>query len=40
MIYIMSIMFPLIAIACSLWIVVAMVSYVAEIQRDIKSSKR
>jgi hypothetical protein len=34
----MAILFPLIAIGCCGWILVAMISYVAEIQRDIKSS--
>ena len=39
MMYIMTILFPLIAIGCSLWIFTAMVSYVAEIRRDIRADK-
>ena len=39
MIYIMSIVFPLIAMACSAWVLVAMVCYVMEIQRDIRADK-
>lgn len=38
MIFIIAILFPLIAIASSVWIAIAIVSYVAEIQRDIKST--
>ncbi len=40
MIYIMSILFPLIAIGCSIWIFIAMIAYVVEIQKDIKSADR
>jgi hypothetical protein len=39
MIYIMSVIFPLIAMGCSIWIFIAMISYVSEIRRDIKSHK-
>lgn len=34
MIYIMCILFPVIAIVCSIWIFIAMVSYVTEIYRE------
>ena len=40
MIYIMAILFPLIALGCSIAIFIAMISYVAEIQRDIKSAAK
>ena len=39
MIYIMTIIFPLIAIGCSLWILTAMGTYVADIYRDIRADK-
>ena len=39
MMYLMGIAFPLLAIGCSLWIATAMVTYVLEIQRDIRADK-
>ena len=40
MITLTSVLFPIIAIGCSLWIVYAMVDYLAEIRKDIRDLKR
>ena len=39
-IVITSILFPLVSLSCVVWISFAMVSYIAEIQRDIKATKQ
>lgn len=40
MIYVLAILFPLIAIGCSAWIFIAMISYVADIQRSNRSGNK
>jgi len=40
MMYIMCILFPLLAIGCCLWIFVAIISYIVDLHRDIRTAKK
>lgn len=40
MITLTAVMFPLTAIGCGIWIFGAMISYIGEIRKDIRATKR